>query len=137
MEENIYPHRVNLFLNKNTTYCDFCNTNRSENIIKITEDIGYTYCNDLICKEELQKQYNNNIMDIKELKKEYGNKIVVVRSNGKKEKNWFIYSSAYKDKDQKFYLEVRDNDNKKSKIISLQKLRQYNKGECYTIKEDL
>jgi hypothetical protein len=68
-----------------------------------------------------------NTMSNEALLQELGDLVYVQRSGGRKESGWSIRGDAYRENvDGPFWVLVRDNKRRRSKCVTLDKLRSWN-----------
>lgn len=89
----VYPHIISIFNNSNK--CDFCNIH-TQDIVEITENIGYYCCKSKDCRNNLKLNKEINVIEKEKLISTFGSEINVKRKNGVIESDWIFNTPAYK-----------------------------------------
>ena len=124
-EEIVYPHKRVLI---GKQQCDVCN-NEGAKFISVNNKAytGLWTCGDRVCMKQITSWINRSIINNNLLIEELGDLIYVRRSNDKKESGWTIEGDAYQEeKGGPFWVMVRNNKKRKSKCVTLEKLRSWN-----------
>jgi hypothetical protein len=121
----VYPHRTTLI---DDQVCDVCDEQGVHFTgVALRPYIGLWACNGESCMEKVMSWLEANTMSNEALLQELGDLVYVQRSGGRKESGWSIRGDAYRENvDGPFWVLVRDNKRRRSKCVTLDKLRSWN-----------
>ena len=127
-QEYKYPHQISLL---GCGECDVCQTTDEDTqILGVTgcPFVGFRICSDAKCIDTAEAWLNQICIPYDELTKEFGSWVYIQRSSKRLEHGWVIIGDAYQTtKAGPLWVTVRNNKRHLTKIVTLEKLREWNK----------